>query len=146
MDIEDVIARLKAKHGAKTDQDLARALHLGRSTVGSWRARGSVPERYVRSLDADARAPVPFGLVFDEMSAEEHLALCLALMRLIRDFGPIVKDQREFLSKGDALGNIFVRFYAKALEDMQIAPGSIQAESWHSHFNVLVYDEFFGAK
>lgn len=145
MDIEDLISRLKAKHGAKTDQELAQALHLGRSTIGSWRARGRVPERYIRSLDSGAPDAVHFGLVFDEMSDQEHLALCLALMRLIRDFGLIVKDQREFLSKGDALGHIFVRTYAKALEDMQPVAGSNQHEGWHNHFNVLVYDEFFRA-
>lgn len=49
-DPSGVIARLKEFFAAKTDGDLARALGVPRSTVGSWVSRGSIPHNVLISL------------------------------------------------------------------------------------------------
>lgn len=98
MDIEDQISRLKAKHGAKTDQDLAHALGLGKSAVGAWRARGSIPHRYVRSLDSD----VPLASEARELAplvggSARDAAVELALLRFFKKHGDIFGAYHVFL-------------------------------------------------
>lgn len=147
MEAEDLIRRLKEKYGVTTDQELAKALFLGKSTVGAWRSRGAVPERYVRALNDDRKEPA--SLTPAEMTEEEHLALSLAILRLIRDYSSVVTDNREFLAHGTEMPNILMRYYEKAIEDFGISSEEFTQEkraffnSWVSRFNVKAFDEFF---
>ena len=106
MDTEDLISRLKAKHGVQTDQDLAHALCLGKSAVGAWRSRGSVPDRYVRSLNTDgqvaseARQLAPFAyeaLAPVVGSSAANAAVELALLRFFKKHGDIFLAYHTFL-------------------------------------------------
>ena len=143
MEIEQQIARLKAKHGAANDQELARALHLGKSTIGSWRARGSVPDRYIKALDSGRDAA--FSLIPAEMTEEEWLALSLALMRVIRDEAPVIADPRSLIARGVKLPLVLIENYKQALDDMGARAHDIGSYSgWENKFNVIAYDEFMG--
>ncbi|WP_296644615.1 helix-turn-helix domain-containing protein [Roseinatronobacter sp.] len=147
MEAEEAISRLKAKYGVTTDQELAKALFLGKSTVGAWRSRGGVPERYIRALESDRKEPA--SLIIAEMTEEEHLALSLAILRMIRDFSSVVTDNREFLAHGTAMPNILMRYYEEAIEDFGISSDEFTKEkrdyfnSWATRFNVKAFDEFF---
>ena len=145
MEIEHQIARLKAKHGAANDQELARALHLGKSTVGSWRARGSIPDRYIKALNDGGDAA--FSLIPAEMTEEEWLALSLALMRVIRDEAPVIADPRSLIARGVMLPTVLIENYKQALEQMGASGLDIRKYSgWENKFNVIAYDEFMGKK
>jgi hypothetical protein len=52
-DAQDVIDRMRHLFGVESDGDLARILELPRSTVGNWRARGSVPYSICVDLAAE---------------------------------------------------------------------------------------------
>lgn len=143
MDVEQQIARLKAKHCAANDQELARALHLGKSTIGSWRARGSVPDRYIKALDSGGAAA--FSLIPAEMTEEEWLALSLALTRVIRDEAPVIADPRALIARGVSLPIVLIANDKQALDDMGATEHDIGTYSgWENKFNVIAYDEFMG--
>lgn len=145
MEIEQQIERLKAKHGVANDQELARALHLGKSTIGSWRARGSIPERYIKALE-DGRIAA-FSLTPADMSEEEYLALSLALMRVIRDEATVIADPRTLIARGAKLPALLIEHYKQALEDMGATASDIgQFSGWENKFNVIAFDEFLGKK
>ncbi len=65
-----VVARLKQGIHASTDQELAEKPSLGRSTVTSWRRRGSVTERYAEL--ADGEAVTAFGLPWTYWAEDEN--------------------------------------------------------------------------
>lgn len=80
--VEDVIASLKAQLGADTDTELARRLRVNKSTVSSWRARGSVPRRFLGILDGD---PHQFMLAPPlKWGEHEEAAFRVALFRFCR--------------------------------------------------------------
>lgn len=54
----EFVDRLKAHFRAETDSDLARILAVDKRTVSAWRARGSVPPRYVKMLEGDSHSSV----------------------------------------------------------------------------------------
>ncbi|WP_157767396.1 helix-turn-helix domain-containing protein [Paracoccus yeei] len=142
-DVDAIVSDLKKQFGVQSDQDLARHLHLGRSTISSWKARGAVPARYKRILSGE---PASFALEPKEMTEEEGLALSLAIMRLMKSHGSVISDQRTFIVSAPHLWNLLLQEYHKALEDFTVQTkdhGSFHG--WVNKFNVLAYDEFFGA-
>lgn len=102
--VEENLAKLKVLLGAETDSDLARLLSLDRRTVSGWRARKSIPERYLAMLHDHAASQTPaFGMNLSEV---DRAALSLALFRHARaradaatseDFG---KTWRAFWNLG----------------------------------------------
>lgn len=50
--VDSTIAGLRGVVGAKTDAELGRMLGIDQSTISSWRARGRVPDRFVKMLGA----------------------------------------------------------------------------------------------
>lgn len=50
-DADGTIAALREHFGVQTDAELARKLRVDKSTVYSWRSRGSVPDRFARILE-----------------------------------------------------------------------------------------------
>jgi len=66
-DVEWVIASLKRRYNATTDEELATALRISRKTVSSWRTRGSVPVMVL------AQAQLSQGAIFDSLLSENGL-------------------------------------------------------------------------
>lgn len=48
--VEATIQSLRVAVSAKSDAELARTLGIDQSTISSWRARGSVPQKFVKLL------------------------------------------------------------------------------------------------
>ncbi len=48
--VEATIEGLRGAVSAKSDAELARTLGIDQSTISSWRARGSVPQKFVKLL------------------------------------------------------------------------------------------------
>ena len=69
MSVDEEIARLRDKAGARNDTELAQLLGLAKSSVASWRNRGRVPKRY-RSADGYHSRRVPVASVGPISDAE----------------------------------------------------------------------------
>lgn len=77
-----IIEALKAQLGTETDADLARRLGIDKSTISSWKARGSVPRRFRAILSGASPsffATSPMGWGEHEKNAFE-----IALFRFTR--------------------------------------------------------------
>lgn len=81
-DPQEIIEALKAQFGAETDADLARRLSIDKSTISSWKARGSVPHRFRAILNGAS----PSFFATSPMSWGEHekTAFEIALFRFTR--------------------------------------------------------------
>ena len=55
--VDATIAGLRGAVSAKTDAERARMLGVDQSTISAWRARGRVPERFVKMVDSASKAP-----------------------------------------------------------------------------------------
>lgn len=93
--IEDEITDLKHSYSVKTDTELAAALHVHKSTVSSWRRKGSVPA-HIKDLGIVASGhfdqtsihgkPVPPAFrSFSKWTQQDHAAFKLALFRFFRE-------------------------------------------------------------
>jgi hypothetical protein len=83
---EVTIDALKARLKADTDTDLARKLAIDKRTVSAWRARGTVPNRYLDIIEgADHQTIATPPLRWGEY---ENYALRLALFRISRATAP----------------------------------------------------------
>ena len=101
MTADDAIEQLKRRFRVSTDQELAERLKVGRSTVTSWRRRGSVPERYARLADYGTSLSFPPDMDDPTWTDAEHAACDLALVRLIRGWGADnLGDYTGYLMKG----------------------------------------------
>lgn len=101
--VEDMITQLKLIHGAETDSELAKILQVGRSTIASWRLRGSVPQRYLLRKPGDDQS---FGSQpITSWSKEEVAAFKLSLLRLSHSRGTLFGSYHAYLK--DA-GNVFI--------------------------------------
>ena len=132
---ELVVDRLKAWFRAQTDQELADALKVGRSTVTSWRRRASIPDTFV-----------PVGLSSSVWTSTEHAACTLGMMRLIKGFGSQVADDPGFLQKGGFLPMQRYSTVGQALSDLQSAMKARRIEDPAQCANMMVYEEFFAQK
>lgn len=85
-DVGNLIEALKMRLGASTDVELARKLAVDKSTVSSWRSRGSLPKRYMGIVTGEEEAqavstpPLHWG-------THEEYAFKLALFRLAKVLG-----------------------------------------------------------
>lgn len=143
-DVSAVVARLKQRFHAATDQELAEKLSLGRSTVTSWRRRGSVPERYARL--ADGEVVTPFGLPWTYWTDEENAALSLALLRHGAWQEPLKQDYGMFLSRVGFLVPQLLSHMQKALPELRQEMITRGIEDPRQCLQVMVWEEFFAAK
>lgn len=91
---DEVIEGLKKAFGADTDAELGEALGIARSSVASWRARGSVPQRYIRKLADGARTNIEGATTEMEMAAQR-----LGKLRWLRDFQYLLDDYKTCLTE-----------------------------------------------
>ena len=87
---EDVIAALRQRLNAKTDSELARKLGINKSTISTWKTRGSVPKRFLAIRDGASHeainaAPLGWG-------DHENMAFDLAVSRAMRALGRVVSE------------------------------------------------------
>lgn len=80
--VEETIAALRSHFGVASDVELANKLRVNKSTVSSWRARGSVPQRFRDILSGQPHQfmhspPLKWG-------EDEQAAFSLALFRFSR--------------------------------------------------------------
>lgn len=107
--VEEVISALRAHFEVDSDAELARKLMINKSTVSSWRARGSVPQRFRGILSGEPHQfmhspPLQWG-------EDEQAAFSLALFR----FSRLVAAKVELEKYRDALtlfgGRAFPAFW-----------------------------------
>lgn len=98
-DVDETIQQLMTKFDASNESHLADMIGVHRSTISAWKARGNVPERYVRLLSDDYRAASVMGegkpeanqaevrrlLSLKSLSPSGQAALKLALFRFLQD-------------------------------------------------------------
>ena len=143
-DVEGAIAALKRRFRVGTDQGLADRLTLGRSTVTSWRRRGTVPERYSR-LASEVPTSLPDFLdpTFDPV---ERDALILALVRLVLGTGAKIKDYSAFLTHGPFLPAQLAAGVEKALLDLMAHMSEDGLNNPRQALNLIVFESFFAPK
>ncbi|MBQ2260390.1 MAG: hypothetical protein II336_03375 [Loktanella sp.] len=142
-DVDEKIELLKRRFRVSTDQGLAERLHLGRSTVTSWRRRGAIPDRYVAMADGQVTFLPDF---LDEGLTElDNAAMTLALMRLIRVFGAEITDYRSYLAKGGFLRAQMAVGVEKAYLDITAKLSEAEDMDVKQCLNLIVYDELFPA-
>lgn len=78
--VDTTISDLRGIVGAQNDADLARKLGIKKNTVSGWRARGQVPDRFVKLLKAE---PVPSHDVWPELH-DRGTAVALARYTILR--------------------------------------------------------------
>jgi len=138
-DTDEVITRLKQRFHVTTDQSLAEELALGRSTITSWRRRGSVPPRYARIATLGISADL--GSI-NKWTSEERAALNLALFRLSRGFAAQIVDYTTFLMKGGFLGVQLKVHMERALLELASEMEKRQMDDPHQCVNLIVYEAF----
>lgn len=143
-DVENVILLLKQRFRAATDQGLADRLSLGRSTITSWRRRGTVPDRYVRM--AEIGTSMDFKAPYSNWSDVEKAAMTLALMRLVKGYGAKFVTYPSFLSHGGFLGPQLMSAMEKALIDLSSQMTDRGMDNPHQCVNLIVFEEFFDPK
>lgn len=124
-DVDGTIAALREHFGVKTDADLARKLRVDKSTVYSWRSRGSVPARFARilkgeSADFHLTPPLHWG-------EHEEAAFEVALFRFCRLYNGSKRliDYRSALElfSGEAYTK-FMSLMLNAQQDLMGQPGT----------------------
>lgn len=80
-DVSATISALRAVVGAKNDAELARRLKLDQSTISTWKARGRVPKRFLKLIEASGvEGPVPSHEVWPAL---HDRATAVALVRYV---------------------------------------------------------------
>lgn len=140
-DVDNTIDRLMQRFRVATDQSLADRLSLGRSTVTSWRRRGSVPARYARLADEVPTLLPDF--LNPEWSEEEKAAMRLALTRLIKGFGARFTDYPNYVSNSGFLPAQMATGVEKALLDINARMERDGLDNPARCADLIVYEEFF---
>lgn len=140
---DDVIAALQRRMMVDTDQALAEALSVGRSTIANWRRRGRVPERYMALVDEDAQRRMTAAFTFDLLSAEERAALILAIMRMQRGFLSELQSYPEFLRRAGFVPVQITMHVSEALRDLLAAMEEKGYDDPRQCVNEMVFNEFF---
>lgn len=144
-DVEATIAALMKRFRVETDQGLAERLRLGRSTVTSWRRRGSVPERYLR-MATEARPTSLPDILNPSLDPVEKNAWVLALIRLSFGPGTQIKDYSAFLMHGPFLPSQLAVGLEKALLDLISRMAESGIDDPRQALNLIVFEEFFSPK
>lgn len=79
--VEATIGQLRTLFAVSTDGELARQLHLDKSTVSNWRRRGQVPKRFASLLEVDPNDLFPIRSV-EMLSELAPYAQPIAIYRL----------------------------------------------------------------
>lgn len=141
---EDILKALQERLKVGTDQALADALGIGRSTVTSWRRRRNVPRRYARLVEHDAQMRLGSTFRYDLLSDEERAALRLAMMRMHRGYMTEMSGSyQEFLRRGDAIPRQIVLHMDRALKDLLAKMTNDGFEDANQCANAMVFEEFF---
>lgn len=141
---DDVLSALQARMRVSTDQALANALGIGRSTVTSWRRRGRVPTRYARLVEQDAQERLSAAFNFDLFSDEERAALCLAITRMhLGGFLSQLDSYPEFLRRGGFIPAHLHKNMEVALRDILAEMETKGYEDAQQCLNAIVFEEFF---
>lgn len=82
--VEATIEALRTRLGAATDAELARLLGIDKSTVSSWRARGSVPARFLELLSGNAVHYRHLNTAASKWTDQDRASFDLALFRFAR--------------------------------------------------------------
>lgn len=142
-DAEDVIAALQARLHAGTDQALAEALSVGRSTIANWRRRGRVPQRYMALVEEDAQRRLAAAFTFDLLSSEERAALTLAIMRMQRGYLAEISSYPEFLRRGGFIPVQITEHVSQALLDLLAEMENKNYDDPYQCLNEMVFNELF---
>ncbi len=144
-EVDSTIERLRQRLGAENDVELSRKLRVAKSTISSWRARGTVPERYQKILDGDSHQMVLVPM--NNWSHEEILAFNLALFRFNRATADLLAkgNYRECINLFRQ-GRTLMLFLAN---DGQKEMSSLVDE--HNYgvetaFSILLHDDFEGGE
>lgn len=107
-DADAQLEQLKAHFSIDKDVDLARKLMVDKRTVSAWRARGSVPARYISIIEGgDPQSIMTPPQRWDE---HERAAFDLAMFRLARALIPEI-TAGEFRSSTQAFGGAWAYFW-----------------------------------
>lgn len=139
----DILAALKQRLRVRTDEGLAKVLGVARSTVTSWRRRGSIPDRYARLVDPDGRKATDEAFNFAIWSDAEKAALSLALMRMHKGYFTEVIGYSDFLARGGFFPVQLTVHMDKALRSILAEMEERRIEDAFQCLNMLVYEEFF---
>lgn len=140
-DVSATVERLKQRFHATTDQELAEKLELGRSTITSWRRRGSVPIRYAKL--AEGEVVTPFGMPWTYWTDEENAALSLALLRHGAWQKPLIQDYGMYLSKAGFIVPQLLSQMQTALADLRQVMRDRGIDDARQCLSVMVWEEFF---
>ncbi len=143
-DVEEEIATLRKRFRVETDQGLADRLKLGRSTVTSWRRRGSVPDRYMR-LASERPTSLP-DILDPSLDPVERDAWVLALVRLTLGPGAKIVDYPTFLRDGPFLPRQLAVGLEKALLDLCARMEETGSDDPRQALNLIVFEDFFNPK
>lgn len=141
--VDILIAKLKARYRVDTDQDLAKALRLGRSTVATWRNRGSVPKKYEDLANGEVLFQFYGETPWESWSDLEKAGMELALMRLMRDFKGVSHDFSGFLARSQAIPLALPEYHGQACSDIASQMADLNESSVRACLQRLVYEEFF---
>lgn len=144
-DAAKIIDELKGRLAVVTDQDLAEALRIGRSTVANWRRRNRIPKRYSVLVDEDAKKRLSAAFDYSLLSSDEQAALSLAIMRMHRNWLPQLDSYPEFLRHGAFIPVQIGSHLEKALFDLLEEKKRGGFESADQCLYSMVYREFFDA-
>lgn len=117
-DSDIIIEKLKLKYLASNDQELARALKLSRSSVATWRNRGSVPKKYAELASSEHARKFYGDTPWELWGPIEKAGMQLALLRMLRDYRTILDDYRSVLNMGHTLPDKLADFHGEACADI----------------------------
>jgi len=143
-DANETIEQLMKRFRVTTDQALADRLSLARSTVTSWRKRGSIPARYARLAEETPTLLPDF--LNPTWSEEEKAAMRLALIRLIKGFGSQITDYPSYVSKVGFLPAQMATGIERALLDVMARMEKDGLDDPRQCADLIAYEEFFAVK
>lgn len=134
--ISDLMLRFKAE----TDEELAKCLGIGRSTIASWRRRGNIPDRYLSRQPGQDKSVVSTAPIY--WSDEERAGFRLALLRASRDGFQDFKNYKQFV-KGSAMAVAnFLMVFNEAKNDVIRMMDKHKDMSASDAVSLLAYEEF----
>ena len=92
--LEDVLARVAEIAGGSSDAIISRALSAGRSSVSTWRARGTIPYEQV-ALFADEKGLCINWLLFGKGPRTLHEAAEAEMVRLVNTAGVVLATEQN---------------------------------------------------
>jgi hypothetical protein len=122
------IDRLKSHFRVSSDEALARRIGTAKSTIATWRRRGSIPEQVYGELFE--REQIDFFAVIDQYLGEKlaateagHIAVLIMFGRLARELGP--EDMVEWATWVGRNRTSLLSRLAKRADHRSLSEGSI---------------------